>query len=123
MPRPASRSTASIRMRCSARSLASRASTPTSPTPTAGPTRWPVHDNSRERTMRADDRFELEALVKGLQALILRLERHREPLATQLLGMAVLELKRRIHGIDEEEFAALVDTVSGRNAMRPSNDP
>jgi hypothetical protein len=69
--------------------------------------------------MTPDDRLELEGLVKGLQALIGRLERHRQPLAKQLLEMAVIELKRRIHDIDDDEFAALVDTVSGR---RPSND-
>src|SRR5947208_2319240 len=91
----------------------SRASTPISPTPTTGPTRSPVLVNSHERTMRVDERHELQELVEQIRALVTRLQRHDQPLATQLLEMALIELKSRMHGIGDEEFDALVDTLSG----------
>jgi hypothetical protein len=64
--------------------------------------------------MKADSRRELEDLVEGIRELVVRLRRQDQPLATQLLEMAVLELKSRMHGISDEEFQALVDTLSGK---------
>src|SRR5690348_2626695 len=101
-------------MRFNAPSPASPASTPTSPILSAGPTRWPDRDNSREQTMTPDVRLELEGLVEELQALSRRLRRYHQPLATQLLEMALLEIKSRMYGIDDNEFQALVDTLSGQ---------
>ena len=63
--------------------------------------------------MTADSRRELEDLVEDIGALIVRLRRQDQPLATQLLEMTALELKSRMHGIGDEEFQALVDTLSG----------
>jgi hypothetical protein len=63
--------------------------------------------------MRADDRRELQQLVEDIQALVARLQRHDQPLAMQLLEMAVIELRSRMHGIGDEEFEALVETLSG----------
>ena len=71
--------------------------------------------------MTPDVRLELEELVKELQALGRRLRRHDQPLATQLLEMAVLEIKSRIYGIGDEEFQALVDTLSRQDALRSSD--
>jgi hypothetical protein len=67
--------------------------------------------------MRADDRHELEELVEGVRALVVRLKRHGQPLATQLLEMAVIELKSRMHNIGDEEFDALVDSLAGEAAL------
>jgi hypothetical protein len=63
--------------------------------------------------MRTDDSHELQELVGDISALVARLQRHDQPLATQLLEMALIELKSRMHGIGDEEFEALVDTLSG----------
>ena len=70
--------------------------------------------------MKADDRHELEGLIEEIRALVARLQRHDQPLATQLLEMAVIELKSRMHGIGDEEFDALVDTLSGEGS--PAQD-
>jgi hypothetical protein len=66
--------------------------------------------------MRVDDRHELQELVEEIQALVARLQRHDQALAMQLLEMAVIELKSRMHGIGDEEFAALVDSLSGEGS-------
>lgn len=71
--------------------------------------------------MTSDVRLELEGLVEELQALSGRLRRHHQPLATQLLEMALLEIKSRMHGIDDDEFQTLVDTLSGQEALRASD--
>lgn len=71
--------------------------------------------------MTPEDRLELEGLVEELQALSRRLRRHHQPLATQLLEMALLEIKSQMHGIDDEEFQALVDTLSAQDASRASD--
>jgi len=63
--------------------------------------------------MTADSRHELQELIEEIRALVTRLQRHDQPFATQLLEMAVIELKSRIHNIADEEFEALVDTLSG----------
>src|SRR5689334_12514708 len=116
MLRRASRSTASTWIRFSAPSPASPASTPTSPIRRAGRNPWPVRDNSREQTMTADVRCELEKMVEDIRGLVARLRPHDQPLAVQLLEMAVLEIKSRIYGIGDEEFAALIDTLSGERS-------
>jgi hypothetical protein len=72
--------------------------------------------------MTPEDRRELEGLVEELRALVPRLRRHGQPLATQLLEMAVLEIKSRMYGINDEEFQALVDTLSGHHAAGWLND-
>jgi hypothetical protein len=66
--------------------------------------------------MRADDRHELQELIAEIRALATRLKRHDQPLATQLLEMTVIELKSRLHNIGEEEFEALVETLSGEGS-------
>ena len=48
--------------------------------------------------------------------MVVRLQRYDQPFATQLLEMALIELKSRMHGIGEEEFDALVDTLSGEGS-------
>jgi len=63
--------------------------------------------------MRVDDRHELQDLIEQARTLVARLKRHDQPLATQLLEMVVIELTTRFHHIGEEEFEALVDTLSG----------
>jgi len=63
--------------------------------------------------MTADDHHELQDLIEEIRTLVVRLQRHDQPLATQLLEMAVIELKSRLHNIGDEEFEALVDTLSG----------
>ena len=72
--------------------------------------------------MTPDVRLELEGLVDELRALSLRLRRYHQPLATQLLEMALLEIKSRMYGIDDDEFQALVDTLSGQAAARSSDE-
>lgn len=72
--------------------------------------------------MTPEVRRDLEGLVEELRALIPRLRRHGQPLATQLLEMAVLEIKSRIYGIADEEFQALVDTLSGQSGANWWND-
>ncbi len=72
--------------------------------------------------MTPEVRRELEGLVEELRALVPRLRRHDQPLATQLLEMAVLEIKSRMYGINDEEFQALVDTLSGQHAAGWLND-
>src|SRR4029077_7098356 len=116
MRQRASHSTASMRTRPSALLPVSPASTPISPTPTAGRIHSPALVNSRERIMRADVRHELEELVEEVRALVVRLKRHDQPFATQLLEMAVIELKSRMHNIGDEEFEALVDSRAGEAA-------
>jgi hypothetical protein len=71
--------------------------------------------------MTPEVRLELEGLVEELQALSRRLRRHHQPLATQLLEMALLEIKSRMFGIDDEEVQALVDTLSGQDTLRSSD--
>lgn len=71
--------------------------------------------------MTPNVRLELERLVEELQALSRRLRRHHQPLATQLLEMALLEIKSRMYGIDDEEVQALVDSLSGQDASRSSD--
>lgn len=66
--------------------------------------------------MTPEVRRELEGLVEELRALVPRLKRRGQPLATQLLEMAVLEIKSRMYGINDEEFQALIDTLSGQDA-------
>lgn len=70
--------------------------------------------------MTPENRLELEGLVEELRALAPRLRRHGQPLATQLLEMAVLEIRSQIYGIDDEELQALVDTLSGRKSQASS---
>ena len=67
--------------------------------------------------MTPESRIELEGLVEELRALAPRLRRHGQPLATQLLEMAVLEIRSQIYGIDDEELQALVDTLSGQKSQ------
>ena len=66
--------------------------------------------------MTPEVRRELEGLVEELRALVPRLRRRGQPLATQLLEMAVLEIKSRMYGIADEEFQALVDALSSQSA-------
>lgn len=66
--------------------------------------------------MTADVRCELEKMVEDIRGLVARLRPHDQPLAVQLLEMAVLEIKGRIYGIGDEEFAALIDTLSGERS-------
>jgi hypothetical protein len=73
--------------------------------------------------MTPEVRRELEGLVEELRALVPRLRRHGQPLATQLLEMAVLEIKSRMYGIADEEFQALVDTLSRQDAAGWSDGP
>src|SRR5947209_19743890 len=103
MLRRASRSTASTWMRFSAPSPASPACTPTSPIRKAGRTRWPVRDNSREQIMTAEVHRELEAMVEDIRCLVARLRLRDQPLAVQLLEMAVLDIKSRMYGIGDDE--------------------
>jgi hypothetical protein len=63
--------------------------------------------------MKADSRRELEGLVEDIRAVVVRLRGQDQPLATQLLEMAVIELRSRMHGISDEELQVLVDTLSG----------
>ena len=65
--------------------------------------------------MTPEVRRELEGLVEELRALVPRLRRRGQPLATQLLEMAVLEIKSRMYGIADEEFQALVDALSSQS--------
>jgi hypothetical protein len=69
--------------------------------------------------MRADVRRSLEELVGEIQVLLHRLKAHDQPLATQLLEMAVLEIKSRMHGIADDELQALADSLSGRQLPTP----
>jgi hypothetical protein len=66
--------------------------------------------------MKADSRHELEDLVEDIRALVVRLRPQDQPLATQLLEMAVLELRSRMHGIGDDELQALVDVLSGKGS-------
>jgi hypothetical protein len=67
--------------------------------------------------MTADERHELEGLIEEIRALVARLQRHDQPLATQLLEMAVIELKSRMHDIGDQEFDALVDALSREGSL------
>ena len=69
--------------------------------------------------MRPDVHRELEKLVGEIGALVHRLRAHDQPLATQLLEMAVLEIRSRMHGIADDELQALVDTLSGHKSAIP----
>ena len=66
--------------------------------------------------MTADSRHELQELIEEIRALVTRLQRHDQPFATQLLEMALIELKSRLHGIGDKEVEALVDSLSGDRA-------
>ncbi len=66
--------------------------------------------------MRPDVHRELEGLVGEIAALVDRLRAHDQPLATQLLEMAILEIKSRMHGIADHELLALVDALSGQKS-------
>jgi hypothetical protein len=72
--------------------------------------------------MTPEVRRELEGLVGELRALVPRLRRHDQPLAMQLVEMAMLEIRSRMYGINDEEFQALIDTLSGRELSGSSND-
>lgn len=69
--------------------------------------------------MRAEVHRKLEELVGEIEALLDRLRAHDQPLATQLLEMAVLEIKSRMHGIADDELQALADTLSGHKSSIP----
>jgi hypothetical protein len=73
--------------------------------------------------MRVDVHRELEELVGEIRTLVHRLRDHDQPLATQLLEMAVLEIRSRIYGIADDEVQALVDTLSDQKlpeTIRPA---
>jgi hypothetical protein len=72
--------------------------------------------------MRPDVHRELEELVGEIGTLANRLRGHDQPLATQLLEMAMLEIRSRIYGIADDEVQALVDTLSGKKPS-DSADP
>jgi hypothetical protein len=63
----------------------------------------------------------LEGLVEELRALIPRLRQHDQHLATQLLEMAIIEVRSQMYGIDDDELQSLVDTLTG-HASRDSLD-
>ena len=69
--------------------------------------------------MRADVNRELEELVGEIGTLAGRLRGYDQPLATQLLEMAVLEIRSRMYGIADDELQALVDTLSGQRTPIP----
>ena len=69
--------------------------------------------------MRPDVHRELEELVGEIGTLVGRLRGHDQPLATQLLEMAILEIRSRMYGIADDELQALVDTLSGPRAPTP----
>jgi len=78
--------------------------------------------------MRPEVHRELEKLVGEIGSLVHRLRGYDQPLATQLLEMAVLELKSRIYGIADDEMQALVDTLAGQKLpaqidLIPPNEP
>jgi hypothetical protein len=76
--------------------------------------------------MRPDIHDELEELVGAIGTLARRLRGHDQPLAMQLLEMAVLEIRSRMYGIAEEEVQALVDRLSGQKSqilIDPPNEP
>ncbi len=70
--------------------------------------------------MTPDVHRELEELVGEIGILALRLRAHGQPLAMQLLEMAVLEIKSRMYGIADEEVQALSDTLSGQTPPGPA---
>jgi hypothetical protein len=73
--------------------------------------------------MRVDVHRELEELVGEIRTLVHRLREHDQPLATQLLEMAVLEIRSRMYGIDDDEVQALVDILSDQKlpeTIRPA---
>ena len=71
--------------------------------------------------MRVDVHRELEELVREIGTLVHRLREHDQPLATQLLEMAVLEIRSRMYGIADDEMQALVDTLSGKKLSDPAD--
>jgi hypothetical protein len=66
--------------------------------------------------MRPDVHRELEKLVGEIGALVHRLRAHDQPLARQLLEMAVLEIRSRMHGIADDELQALADDLAGHTS-------
>jgi len=62
--------------------------------------------------MTPENRSGLESVIEEIAALIPRLRQHDQPLAMQLLEMAIIEIKSQIHGIAEDEMQALVDTLT-----------
>ena len=62
--------------------------------------------------MTPENRSGLEGVVEEIIAMIPRLRQHDQPLAMQLLEMAIIEIRSQIHGIAEHEVQALVDTLS-----------
>jgi hypothetical protein len=71
--------------------------------------------------MRPDVHRELEELVGEIGTLAHRLRGHDQPLATQLLEMAMLEIRSRMYGIADDEVQALVDTLSGKKPSDPAD--
>jgi len=73
--------------------------------------------------MTAEVRRELEEMVEDIRGLVAQLRPHDQPLAIQLLEMAVLEIKGRMYGIGDEEFDALIDTLSGVRSPAEQTEP
>ncbi len=69
--------------------------------------------------MRVDVHRKLEELVGEIEMLLPRLRAYDQALATQLLEMAVLEIKSRMHGIADDELQALADSLSGHKSPIP----
>jgi hypothetical protein len=66
--------------------------------------------------MTPEVRHELEGLVEEVVALISRLKRHNQPFATQLLEMAVLEIRSQAYDINDDELQALCGRMSGQDS-------